>query len=229
LRTKPPLEVTVTMASSQSVDHRLYHFRLAFSGWEHGHVVLGGESFVALVEGLQNALWELGGAPGQHRSDRRDRDARDDLTHRYAALCAHYRMTATRNNPGLAHENGAIEGPHRHLKMAIADALLLRGSCDFTDLDAYRRFVDELIGWRNARNAKRLALECPALQSLPERRTVSALTELEHVGMGKMPTDVRYCTCGTRRTRHKVRPGSQSRHFRALNQDSIFSAGYARR
>jgi hypothetical protein len=27
--------------------HRLYHFRLAFSGFEHAHVVLGGESFVA--------------------------------------------------------------------------------------------------------------------------------------------------------------------------------------
>src|SRR5579884_1563633 len=33
------------------LDHRLYHFRLAFSGWEHVHVVLGGESFVALAEG----------------------------------------------------------------------------------------------------------------------------------------------------------------------------------
>jgi hypothetical protein len=81
-------------------------------------------------------------------------------------------MTATRNNPGLAHENGAIESPHRHLKMAIADALLLRGSRDFADLGAYRRFVDELVGRRNARNAKRLALERPALQRLPERRTI---------------------------------------------------------
>jgi hypothetical protein len=39
--------------------HRLYHFRLAFSGFEHAHVVLGGESFVALAKGLQNALWAL--------------------------------------------------------------------------------------------------------------------------------------------------------------------------
>jgi hypothetical protein len=51
------------------LNHRLYHFRLAFSGWEHAHVVLGGESFVALAEGLQNALWALGRAPLQHRSD----------------------------------------------------------------------------------------------------------------------------------------------------------------
>jgi hypothetical protein len=33
--------------------HRLYHFRLAYSGFEHAHVILGGESFVALAEGLR--------------------------------------------------------------------------------------------------------------------------------------------------------------------------------
>ena len=43
--------------------HLLYHFRLAYSGFSHAHVVLGGESFTALAEGLQNALWSLGGAP----------------------------------------------------------------------------------------------------------------------------------------------------------------------
>src|ERR1700682_4233080 len=127
------------------LDHRLYHFRLAFSGWEHAHVVLGGESFVALAEGLQNALWALGRAPLQHRSDslsaafrNLDRDAQEDLTRRYEALCGHYGMEPTRNNRGVAHENGSIESPHGHLKQAIEDALLLRGTRDFVDLDAYR-------------------------------------------------------------------------------------------
>jgi hypothetical protein len=58
----------ITIAG-QPLDHRLYHFRLAFSGFEHAHVILGGESFVALAEGLQDALWMLGGVPEQHRSD----------------------------------------------------------------------------------------------------------------------------------------------------------------
>ena len=49
------------MIAGTRFDHRLYHFRLAFSGFEHAHVVLGGESFVALAEGLQNARWMLGG------------------------------------------------------------------------------------------------------------------------------------------------------------------------
>jgi transposase InsO family protein len=160
------------------LDHRLYHFRLAFSGWEHAHVVLGGESFVALAEGLQNALWALGCAPLQHRSDslsaafrNLDADARQDQTRRYEALCAHYGMAPTRNNRGLAHENGSIESPHGHLKQAVEDALLLRGSRDFDTLEAYRRFLAEIVGRRNARLAKRLDLERPALQSLPARRT----------------------------------------------------------
>jgi transposase InsO family protein len=111
--------------AGERLEHRLYHFRLAFSGWEHAHVLLGGESFVALAEGLQNALWGLGCVPREHRTDslsaafrNLDCNAQDDLTRRYEALCAHYGMTPTRNNPGVAHENGAIESPHGHLKKA---------------------------------------------------------------------------------------------------------------
>jgi len=80
-------------------------------------------------------------------------------------------MQPTRNNRGLAHENGSIESPHGHLKRAIEDALLLRGSRDFDTLEAYRHFVDEVVGRRNARNRKRLDLERPALQALPAHRT----------------------------------------------------------
>jgi transposase InsO family protein len=158
--------------------HRIYHFRLAFSGFAHAHVVLGGESFVALAEGLQKALWALGGVPEQHRSDSLsaafrnvDRDMQEDLTRRYEELCAHYGMAPTRNNPGVAHENGSIESPHGHLKKVLTDELLLRGSRDFADLPAYRRFVDEVLGRRNARNRKRIEIERGALKPLPERRT----------------------------------------------------------
>jgi hypothetical protein len=140
--------------------------------------VLGGESFVALAEGLQNALWALGGVPHEHRSDslsaafcNLDRDARDDLTQRYQGLMRHYGMMPTRNNRGVAHENGSIESAHGHLKRALEDALLLRGSGDFDDLDGYRRLVDEIVGRRNAHARKRIALERPMLSQLPKRRT----------------------------------------------------------
>lgn len=169
-------ELGVTVAG-QPLAHRLYHFRLAYSGFEYVHAVLGGESFVALAAGLQNALWALGGVPLEHRSDslsaafrNLERDAAADWTVRYEALCEHYAMTASRNNRGIAHENGAIEGPHGHLKRAIEDALLLRGSRDFSDLASYRRFLDEFCGRRNARNRKQIDAERTVLQPLPARR-----------------------------------------------------------
>jgi hypothetical protein len=169
-------EAGVTVAGAP-LPHRLYHFRLAFSGFEHAHVVLGGESFVALAAGLQDALWALGGAPSEHRSDSLSAafrnlapEVEEDWTTRYAALCAHYGMEASRNNRGLAHENGAIEAAHGHLKRAVEDALLLRGSRDFDTLAEYRRFVDELIGRRNARNRKRIDAERAVLRPLPPRR-----------------------------------------------------------
>jgi hypothetical protein len=170
-------DLAVTVAGAPLI-HRLYHFRLAYSGFAYAHVVLGGESFVALAEGLQNALWALGGVPEQHRTDslsaafrNLDADAEVDLTRRYDDLCAHYAMTPTRNNAGVAHENGSIEGPHGHLKKAVEDALLMRGSRDFEDIAAWRRFIDELVGRRNAARAKQIDQERAVLRPLPPRRT----------------------------------------------------------
>jgi len=166
----------VTIAG-EPLPHRLYHFRLVFSGFEHGHVVLRGESFVALAVGLQDALWTLGGVPEEHRTDslsaafrNLEPEVEEDWTTRYDALCGHYGMVASRNNRGVAHENGAIESPHGHLKSAIRDALLLRGSRDFDTIADYRAFIDALVGRRNARNRKRIDVERAVLRPLPKRR-----------------------------------------------------------
>ena len=60
------LRVTIAGAALM---HLLYQFALAFSGWRYVEVVLGGESFVALSSGLQNAVWMMGGVPEEHRTD----------------------------------------------------------------------------------------------------------------------------------------------------------------
>ena len=195
------------------LDHRLYHFRLACSGFEHVHVILGGESYVALAEGLQNALWALGGAPLEHRSDslsaafrNLDREAREDLTSRYDALCSHYRMEPTRNNRGVAHENGAIESPHCHLKNSIRDALLMRGTIDFDDLSAYRSFLDEIVGRKNARNRQRIDAERAVLQPLPDNRTADYEHELVYVSTsGGFVLRKVFYTVPSRLIRHRPR------------------------
>ncbi|MBC7477074.1 MAG: hypothetical protein H7317_03140, partial [Pseudorhodobacter sp.] len=64
---------------------------------------------------------------------------------RYEGFVGHYGMEASRNNRGEAHENGAVESQNRHLKTAIAQALILRGNRDFASIADYRRFVDLLV------------------------------------------------------------------------------------
>ena len=170
-------ELGVTIAGVP-FPHRLFHFVLAYSGWEHVGVVLGGESFTALAENLQNALWTLGGVPREHRTDslsaayrNLDAEAAKDVTRRYDDFCAHYGMLASRCNPGEAHENGAVESHNRHLKTALDQALILRGSRDFAELADWRRFVDELVARRNRRRENAVRIEAAALRSLPARRT----------------------------------------------------------
>jgi hypothetical protein len=169
--------LAVTIAG-EPFPHRLYHFRLACSGWEHARVILGGESFSAVAEGLQDALWKLGGSPREHRTDslsaafkNLDRDAERDFTKRYGDLCRHYGMEPTRNNPGVANENGSIEAANGHIKIRLDQRLRRRGSRDFDSLEAYRSFVGGICDRHNARRAKAVAAERETLKPLPKRRT----------------------------------------------------------
>ncbi|EPX2891107.1 IS21-like element ISEc10 family transposase, partial [Escherichia coli] len=124
--------VVVTIAG-KLLAHKLYHFRLEWSHWSWMRVVLGGESFSALAEGLQEALGQLGGVPVEHKTDslraawkQQGEDGRRELTERYAALCQHYGMQGVHNNAGRGHENGSVESAHGHLKRRICQALILR-------------------------------------------------------------------------------------------------------
>ena len=96
---------------------------------------------------------------------------KEKLTVRYEDLCRHYGVKATRNTPGLSHENGAIESPHGHLKRRIVQALLLRGSNDFATLEAYQLFIDGIVSKINQRCSSRHKEEVAVLQKLPKRRT----------------------------------------------------------
>jgi hypothetical protein len=100
------------------LEHRLFHFRLPYSGWCHVGLIHGSESFVALSEALHNALLLCGGMPAEHRTNSfsaclryRDGSYAGDYNSRYNDVCARPGEITTRNIRGVAHENGAIEGP----------------------------------------------------------------------------------------------------------------------
>lgn len=168
-------EVTITIAGLP-YEHLLYHYRLAYSGWQYVQIIEGGESFIALAEGLQNALADCGGVPQQHRTDSLsaayvNSGGKHRLTQRYEALCQHYQMHPSRNNPGKAHENGAIESSHGYFKRRLVQQLYLRGSCDFATVADYAAFIQAVVAKLNAKCSEKYATELALLGPLPRYRT----------------------------------------------------------
>jgi hypothetical protein len=168
--------ITITMGG-KPFEHLLYHYRLAYSGWQYAQIIQGGESFIALSEGLQNALNLCGGVPKQHRTDSLSAAYRNmggprhkALTRLYEELCDRYQMQPTRNNTGIAHENGAIESPHGHLKNRIEQAIYLRGSADFASLDEYRALIESTVEGLNRPCQQKFEQEKQHLQPLPKYR-----------------------------------------------------------
>jgi hypothetical protein len=166
-------DLHVTLAG-QPFDHLIYHFVLTYSNWETGTVCFS-ESFESLSQGLQNALWELGGVPRMHRTDRltaavNNLGDRDQFQHRYRALLAHYGLNAQAINVRKAHENGDAEQSHNRFKDAVDQALMLRNSRDFDDRADYERFLRAVFTQRNRGRTQRFAEERPSLSELPAQR-----------------------------------------------------------
>lgn len=159
------------------LEHLWYHAVLTYSNWESVTLCFS-ECFEALSEGLQNALWELGGVPARHRSDSLSAAVNNlsdtkEFTARYAALLAHVGMKGERTNAGCPNENGDVESSHRHFKETLDQELMLRGSRDFASREEYERFVREVVRRRNSGRGARVQEEIALLKALPARRLES--------------------------------------------------------
>jgi hypothetical protein len=155
--------------------HMIYHFVLTYSNWETGTICFS-ESLESLSEGLQNALWELGGVPQLHRTDRLTAavqpgiKGREAFKQRYQALLRHYGLQGQAIQAGKGNENGDAEQSHNQFKGALEQALMMRGSRDFPSRDSYTAFVRQMFGQQNAGRAARLAEEVALLRPLPGHR-----------------------------------------------------------
>jgi hypothetical protein len=179
----------VTIAG-QPLDHMVYHFVLTYSNWESVSVCYS-ESFESLSDGLQRALWKLGGVPLKHRTDRLSAAVNNpsdsqEFTARYQGLMNHYELSMEKTQPRHANENGDVESSHRHFKTAVDQALMMRGSRNFDDMKAYVSFLDEIAEGRNAGRQKRLAEEREVLRDLPPERLESFRRVTPSVSSGSL-------------------------------------------
>jgi len=165
------LRVTI---QGQPFDHLLYHFVLTYSNWETGMICFS-ESFESLSEGLQNALWDLGGVPERHRTDRlsaavQKPDNPEEFTQRYRALLDHYGLEGHKTQAKRPNENGDVEQRHYRLKKALGQSLMLRGSHDFQSREDYGAFLGKLFTQLNAGRRDRFKEEVRVFRRLPLRR-----------------------------------------------------------
>jgi len=159
-------------------EHLIYHFVLTYSNWETGTVCFS-ESFEALSQGLQNALWNLGGVPRRHQTDRlstavNNMSSPAKFTERYTALMRHYRLDPHKINAGRANENGDVEQRHNRFKRVLDQELMLRGSRNFADRNEYIRFLRKLFAQLNSGRNIRFEEERKLLRALPASLLESA-------------------------------------------------------
>ena len=171
-------------------DHLLYHFVLTYSNWEAGTICFS-ESFESLSDGLQKALWKLGGVPEAHQTDRLSTAVNkpanpEEFTQRYQGLLSHYKLIGRKTNPASPNENGDVEQRNHRFKRAVDQALMLRDSRDFSSRKEYEIFLEGLFAQLNSNRHVRFEEELAVLRSLPAKQ-LSASTKLT-VGVGPSST-----------------------------------------
>jgi len=181
------LDITI---DGQPFPHLLYHFVLTYSNWETGTICFS-ESFASLSEGLQSALWALGGVPLLHRTDRMTAAVNNltelaDFQKGYEALLRHYRMEGRKIQTGHGNENGDVEQRHHRFKRALNQALLMRDSRDFTSVQEYQAFLEKLFEQLNSGRKARLGEELEVLHALPDRHYDSAKRVRVRVNSGSL-------------------------------------------
>lgn len=165
------LEITI---AGQQFDHLLFHFMLPYSRWEYASICYS-ESLESLSKGYEEAVWTLGFVAAEHRTDNLTAATQACgstriFTKRWQEVMDHYAVVASRNNPGVSHENGSVEKSHDLLKNAIRQQLMLRGSSDFADIAHYQSFINKLVNSRNSRRVERFDEELTALKPLPLKK-----------------------------------------------------------
>jgi hypothetical protein len=171
-------ELAVTIAGQLFV-HLLCVLVLPYSNW-HWVTVCLSESMAALRKGVQRSLFQLGRVPRYHQTDNSTaathripvgqaacfEDGKRPFNADYLALMKHFGMKPRTTAVGAKEQNGDVESANGAFKRRLEQALLVRGSRDFTSVEAWQDFVDQVARKANANRGKRVAEELAAMREL---------------------------------------------------------------
>jgi hypothetical protein len=178
------LEITI---GGEPYEHMFCHVALPYSNWSWA-TPCRSESIPALKEGIQAALFRLGRVPEYHQTDNstaathRVAAGKREFNEDYVALMTHLGMKPRTIGVGESEQNGDVEALNGALKRSLLQHLLLRGSRDFEDRDAYHEWLKTVLEKRNRLRLKRLAEELAAMRPLPSHRIPSYAVVATRVG-----------------------------------------------
>ncbi len=175
-------------------DHLLCHSVLTYSNWEWG-TICHSESLLALRNGLQRTLVQLGHVPAQQWTDHStaathelggDERGERGFNRGYLDVMDHFGIQPHTINRAEPHENGDIESANGAFKRRVTQYLLLRGHRDFMDPTVYRLFLEGVMHKANDRRRPRLAEELAVMRPLE----VALLPDYveEQAGVGRWST-----------------------------------------
>ena len=190
-------ELGVTI-QGEPFKHMLIHSVLTYSNWEWGRIAQS-ESLAAIKSGVQSTLRKLGYVPQIHQTDnssaatrilsaeeQEEAEGRRGYTVGYLEFVDHYGLEPRTTHLRSPHENGDVESSNGGLKRAIEQHLLLRGSRDFENIEAYEAFLQQVMEKRNRGRQERLAEEMEVMKLLPTTSLVTSREERVEVSRSSL-------------------------------------------
>jgi hypothetical protein len=173
------LNITI---NGEAFDHLLCHCILPYSSWEWASLCFS-ESLLSLRLTLQSALLELDRCPQVLQIDNCSAATRRisstvqerKFTDAFLSVVKHFGISPRKIKIATPNENGSIEVSHGHLRRRLQQALLLRGSSNFSSQQEYECFVKKQFSRANKLRQKRFLEDCAAMPVLK----ASPLTEFE--------------------------------------------------
>ena len=171
-------ELAVTIAG-QVFLHLLCVVVLPFSNWQWATVCLS-ESMAALRRGVQAALFQLGRVPEYHQTDNSTAathripdgklvladGGKRPFNEEYLAVMRHFGMKPRTTEIGAKEQNGDVEASNGAVKRRLNQALLVRGSRDFSSVEAWESFVQEVLRKANGVRGHRVEEDLAAMREL---------------------------------------------------------------
>ena len=151
--------------------HMLCHVVLPCSNWQWA-TVCWSESMVALRRGVQSAMFRLGRVPQYHQTDNSTaathdlRTGKRGFNEEYSALMRHLGMTPRTTEVGEKEQNGDVESLNGALKRRLEQHLIVRGSREFPDVEAYEGWLQGVLEAANRLRQTKLQDELAVMTPL---------------------------------------------------------------